>query len=181
MCVKSVNPALLHLTIINVPGTLPAGILFERCPKLCMYLQAHIGAYAFNATAIPDTGYQERRVANIVIHPDYDPTTFKKVNRGNNDVALLYLSRPSTYPPIKLVPYKGGWEVQRLLRVRLVQSCVHCCRWSCPQAAALYDTTLLIAIMVLWMRLASFHSCSALTCTALTASCSQGRVEQPCA
>ncbi|EFN56679.1 hypothetical protein CHLNCDRAFT_144558 [Chlorella variabilis] len=68
-----------------------------------------IGAYAFNATATPDTGYQERRVAKIVRHPDY---VFQRwtLNKKNNDVALLYLSRPSTYPPIKLAPYKAKAE-----------------------------------------------------------------------
>ena len=66
-------------------------------------------------------------MAKIVRHPDY---VFQRwtLNKKNNDVALLYLSRPSTYPPIKLAPYKGGWEVQRSLRVRL-------CRPEPPRAS----------------------------------------------
>lgn len=48
----------------------------------------------------PETGFQQKTLTNIIIHPDYDPVT------ADNDIALLRLTEPVT-----LGPTDGGLEV----------------------------------------------------------------------
>ncbi|KAI3427263.1 hypothetical protein D9Q98_007196 [Chlorella vulgaris] len=69
-----------------------------------------IGDYSFNATAVPDNGYQQRLVSKIVRHPDLVYQRKATINKLNNDVALMYFSKPSNLPLVQMAPRRAKAE-----------------------------------------------------------------------